>query len=145
MHEAIIENVARANTLEEVKSGVIHVFEEARKNGAMRIGYVSGIISSDGPEFVERNVRILQQYTENVRGMHGFPIFAPTEVFTEEVFKRINAHEIPVQDWLDFWKDILEAGYITDIFMTPRWEKSVGATDEYNNATRLKLLVHYVR
>ncbi len=38
----------------------------------------------------------------------------------------------------------MECGYITDIFMTPRWEHSEGARDEHKNAIKAGMTIHYV-
>lgn len=143
LKDGIAERVKAATNLNEVRDAVIAVFEEARtEKGVIRIGYVSGIITSDGPEYVERNLAILARHTENLRLAHDFPIFSSTDVFDNKVFERINANKIPVQAWLDFWREILESGHITDMFMTPRWEVSIGARDEYQNAQRLGLKIH---
>ena len=46
--------------------------------------------------------------------------------------------------FIAFWREVLELGKVTDIFMTPRWEQSEGATDEYNTAQRLGIQIHIV-
>lgn len=33
---------------------------------------------------------------------------------------------------------------MTDIFMAPDWEKSIGAADEYETANGLGLTIHYI-
>lgn len=70
------------------------------------------------------------------------PYFQSRDVFSDGVYERINSHTIPVQGWLDFWGDILKVGHVTDIFMTPRWEVSTGARDEYRIAQELGLTIH---
>lgn len=45
---------------------------------------------------------------------------------------------------MKFWRDILESGHVTDIFMTPRWEQSKGAIDEHEAAKQLGIKIHYM-
>lgn len=144
MREQIMSAVLTETTINGVRDAVIGVFEQVKDENDPRMGYVSGIITSDGPEHQDRNIRILAEYTDRIRGLHPFPIFSATDVFNDEVFDRINATSLPVQSWFDFWRDVLNSGYVTDIFMTPRWEKSSGARDELETAEKLGLKVHYV-
>jgi hypothetical protein len=142
MREIVIRHVNQAQTFDEIKFAVIKALEEVKSlTDCERIGYVSGIISSDGPEYMQRNMEILAEHVNKLRQENDFPIFGPTDVFNDEIHERIKAHEIPVQRWFDFWRDILGSGNITDIFMTPRWEESTGALDEYHTAVRLGLRV----
>lgn len=140
MKNIIYKHVKNASSLSEVKYKVLEALIELNELDEMKkIGYVSGIISSEGREYVDRNMKVLAQYTNELRSKNKFPIFSATDVFDDEVFERIDAHNLPYEDWLVFWRDILSAGYVTDIFMTPRWEKSKGAIDEYETAKNLGL------
>lgn len=99
-----------STNLAAVRDKVVALFDQTRqRTGTKRIGYVAGIINSDGPEKVEENRQRLAEYTERIREEQDFPIFSAT-----------------------------------DIFMTPRWEQSVGATDEHKTATKLGITIHCV-
>lgn len=142
MKHIIKKHADKKNSLEEVKVAVLEALKEISLiSDSGRLGYVSGIMTSDGPEYTERNIKILEQYTEDLRNTNNFPVFSATDVFDQELFRRIDSHNIPVQEWFDFWREILRNGLITHIFMTPRWEKSKGAIDEYETAKELGLEV----
>lgn len=108
-----------------------------------RLGYASGIISSDGPVRLQVNIKRLVVYTERIRSRIDFPIFSPTDIFSYEVFDKLKRDgKLPPQkDFIQFWRVILESG-ITDIFMTPRWRNSEGSIDEYNTALKLGIKIH---
>lgn len=105
-----------------------------------RVGYVSGIISSDGPEFLERNRRTLQEKTEKFRELYDFPIFSANDIFTPEFVDRLGHKDAP---YVFFWRRVLATGLVTDIFMTTGWERSRGASDEHLTANLLELDVVY--
>ncbi len=140
-----IRNATNNSTsLSEIKVGLIDVLARFKENHhEKRLGYVSGIITSDGIENVERNMQALEDHTEELRKKHDFPIFSATDLFDNHVFEIIDAYNIPTQEWLKFWREVLESGTITDVFMTPRWENSKGATDEYSVAKSLGLRIHF--
>lgn len=146
MKEKIAAAVKEANSLDQVKSALFTVFKEYRKMGHTRIGYVSGIITSEGPENIDRNVKRLDEFTEHVRKTQTFPIFSSTDVFDTALFARIGIPTIKATNWEDFWAEILghEERFITDIFMTPKWEKSRGATDEHRVAKEVGMNIVYV-
>lgn len=109
-----------------------------------RVGYVAGIITSDGPEHIARNNARLARYADYLRSIHPFPLFACPDIFTDEVFAQVGAQHLTVEEWLIFWRKILRLGHVTDVFMTPRWEVSLGAQDEYKTAQALNLRIHLV-
>lgn len=97
MKELICNAVKVATTLDEVRDCVFGVFTEvAPSKGAKRLGYVAGIITSDGREHVDRNIIRLAEHTERLRQTYEFPIFSATDVFPQEVFDRIDAFNLPV-------------------------------------------------
>ncbi len=145
MKEKIRAALRSAASLEAVKTGVIDVLRAAREEEqAEQLGYVAGIVTSDGPAKINDNVKRLEAYTEQIRQEQGYPVFSSTDVFSQAIFDQIHAHGLPNQAWLDFWQDVFGSGHVTDVFMTPRWEQSTGAQDEYETAKRLGLTVHYV-
>lgn len=138
-----------ATTLSHVKKELVELLEITRnKNGNIRVGYVAGILNSDGPQHFENNRKKLADYTEKLRKMHKFPIFSVVDVFSIEVYSRLEEWKLSFEEREAkarlFWQEILESGHVTDIFMTPRWEKSKGATDEHKTAKRIGLTIHYL-
>lgn len=129
-------------TMEEVSKVVLGILKDVREAGAERIGYVSGMISSDGPGFVERNIKRLAGYAEVIRGREHFPVFSPTDVLFNELYVRLK-HETEPR-WYWFWETILSGGQVTDVFFTPRWESSLGARDEERVARKIGLNRHYL-
>jgi len=89
-------------------------------------------------------MRILREHTEKIRKEKDFPIFSATDVMALETLIQIKAHKLVVKDFIKFWREILESGHVTDIFMTPRWNKSFGATDEHETAKKLGIKIHYL-
>lgn len=115
------------------------------KNPEVKIGYVSGKVTTDGKENILKNLERLHSFTESISKEFGSNIFSAADVFNEEVYWKINLpRPIHEKEFYDFWQKIVEGG-ITDIFMTPEWEKSTGATDEYKTAKKLGLKIHYLK
>lgn len=56
MLEVIRPAVIEARSLDDVRDSMFLVFKEIRAKGYSRIGYVSGIIGSDGHEDIARNL-----------------------------------------------------------------------------------------
>lgn len=148
MREVIQKTTKTCYTFEEVYGAVIQAFGKVMEQSpGIQIGYVAGIIKADGSEHIETNRKTLMKFTEDTRRNMDFPIFSATDVFSDDVYTRLGgleSIEAGNHDFRKFWRDILKAGYITDIFMTPRWEQSGGATDEHNTALTLKLHIHYL-
>ncbi len=118
------------------------------QGGITRIGYVAGIITSDGPEYFQANRKRLADYVKKLRKIHKFPMFSAIDVFSSEVYERLKEWKLPFAERemkvRSFWRKILKSGHVTDIFMTPRWEKSKGASDEHRTAKKIGLKIHYI-
>lgn len=147
MKDAISKVLVTATTLKEVKDILLPLLQQTHKK-EQRIGYVAGILFSDGPLHVKRNIQALSDYTEFLRKQHSFSIFSPTDVFYNGLFPRLKESSFPESArrivFVSFWRDVLNSGFITDIFMTPRWQESSGATDEHNIAKEKGITIHYV-
>lgn len=77
MKDRLFEHVNGATTLDEVRFAVVRALAEVKtERGTDRIGYVSGIITSDGREHIERNMQRLATHTELLRASHPFPVFS---------------------------------------------------------------------
>lgn len=150
MHKDIGAALKNVTTLLDVKKELVKLFEITRKQKSiLKIGYVAGIINTDGSEYIEINRKKLANHTKQLRTLHGFPIFSAIDVFSTEVYNRLLEQELSFEErekiFRGFWREILKSGHVTDIFMTPRWEKSKGATDEHKIARKVGLTVHYIK
>lgn len=76
-------------------------------------------------------------------------MFSAIDVFSSEIYERLAEWKLPFNERevkaRSFWRKILKSGHVTDIFMTPRWEKSKGATDEHKTAKEIGLKIHYIK
>jgi len=144
MHEQVRVAVKESGTLDEVRDNILNLLKHmVDAEGVTQIGYVAAIITSDGPEKIPQNLERLQRYTEHVRKTQSYPVFSATDVFTDELFERLFAAGFKNEDWTVFWREVLGEAYVTDMFMTPRWEESKGASDEYQIAKRTGKTLHY--
>lgn len=140
-----------ARSLVHVKKELIKLFKVTKNQaggGIIRIGYVAGIINSDGPKYFEINRNKLAAHTEKLRRIHRFPIFSAVDVFSDNICAQLEEMELSFEKREEkvrkFWCKILKSGHVTDIFMTPRWEKSKGASDEHKTAKQIGLRIHYL-
>lgn len=136
------------SNLIEVRLSIVQVLKEAkRKHVSGRLGYVSGIITSDGDEKILENINRLENYTNDIRKIQKFPIFSPTDI-SNDVYARLQEMKLPKKEreekFIAFWREILTSGLVTDIFMTPRWKESRGAQDEHETALKVGIEIHYV-
>jgi hypothetical protein len=150
MKKKFAEVTVGATNLGHVRDAVVALFERVRKEtGATRLGYVAGIIGSDGEDKVAANRRILQEHTDRIRATTDYPVFSAAEIFENpDLWERLEEIRWSTPErrkaFIAFWREVLELGKVTDVFMTPRWEQSEGATDEYNTAQRLGIQIHIV-
>lgn len=141
----IASHAPHVRTLDHIHDGLVELFREIHAElPGTRLGYVAGIITSDGPKKLWDNIARLERYTDRVREAEGFPVFSATDVFSKELFDRLDVGAVSEKEYQPFWRNVLGCGYVTDIFLTPRWEESRGATDEWRTATKLGLTIHYV-
>jgi quinol monooxygenase YgiN len=150
MKERITQATLESANMAEVRDAVVALFQTIREEtGQDNIGYVAGVIGSEGEDKVEANRRILAEHTERIRQEAGFPIFSATDIFENpELWGRLPEIKLERDErrraFINFWREVLELGKITDIYMTPRWEISEGAMDEHDTARRLGIQIHYV-
>ncbi len=148
MKSDIQKAISNATSLQQIVLSFNNLCRSLRDHNE-RIGYVAGIIFSEGPEYVQQNIKTLQNYSDNIRKTSNFPIFSSVDMFyTNEFYNQIEETKLPYKQrreaFFQFYRDILTNTFITDIFMTPRWEKSQGATDEHETAKKQHLSIHYV-
>ena len=143
MKHKLRKAVTNCNTLEEVLNEVVRVFKDIKETSE-RIGFVSGIVTSDGPIHIQRNLLRLENFTQTLSQKTNFPLFSARCVFTDELYRVLDEGGAKNDDYLAFWDKLLRSGYVTDVFMTPRWEFSEGARDEHLIAEELQLNIHYI-
>lgn len=145
MHKSIVPVLRNSKNLNHVREELIKLFKSSKNE---KIGYVAGVIYSEGPKFAESNWKRLISHAERLRKIHKFPLFSATDVFPPEIYSNLEEWELSFEERetkvRDFWREILKTGHVTDVFMTPRWEKSKGATDEHKTAKQIGLRIHYV-
>jgi len=144
--EEIAKAVEKSNSLVEVREALFNLFARYRQAGCKRIGYVSGAITADGRENIPKNIAKLASFTGQIRLGCGFPVFSATDVFDDKLFKRLDAAGFVNADWEIFWREVLggEQMFVTDMFMTPGWERSRGATDEHRVAQKTGMAIVYL-
>lgn len=139
------KEIEMAENLGEVLTAIVSALIKIKGGSSnMQIGYVSGIITSDGAEHVATNISRLAMQTEDIRRRHDFPIFSASDIFAEKLLRRLETNGFGSEDYKEFWRAVLDCGHVTDIFMTPRWKESFGAIDEHEMAKRLGIRIHYI-
>lgn len=141
------ERFVNVRNFQELAATTVEWIQEKKKGGAERIGFVSGIVASQGPEHVKENMKKLLDETTRLGAEHGFPVFSSTEIFTSGVWEKLPEVKLPKAErsphMHKLFRDIL-AGGVTDLFMMPDWEQSGGAIDENKAAKELGLQIHYL-
>lgn len=145
LENLITESIVRVSTLDEVYAAIVGVFRYLREDLQYpRVGYVSGVVTSDGPAKIEENLARLHASAAQLQKTHTFPIFSPPDIFSKDVHSRVIQAGAKTEDFIQFWRSVLMSGYVTDIFMTRRWQESRGATDEHNIALQAGFRIHYL-
>ncbi len=145
-----IENIQNyfldSKSFRDIESKVTSLFANLKKTEPeLDIIYVAGIISSDGKDFIQRNRQILANNTEKVREATRETafVFSAEDIFDDKVIAKLDPNEISNEEnWYQFWRNVLRSG-VTHIVLTPRWEESKGATDEFLTANSIGLPIYY--
>src|SRR5438309_352921 len=107
MYEILQTAVRNASSLDEIRRIVVPVlFTSKNSDSAKRLAYVSGIISSDGPEEMPKNISLLHERTNRIAEIERCPVFGPTYIFTDEVYGRIDPGSITTENWNNFWGSV---------------------------------------
>ena len=146
MRNTLKDSIKIATSFQEVLKITLETVAEIKRHDShKRIGYVAGKVTADGKENIKRNLDRLHKFTEEISKDFGENIFSPADVFNEKVYWVINIPKpVHEQDFYVFWQKVLGSG-ITDIFMTPEWERSTGASNEHKTAKKLGLTIHYIK
>jgi hypothetical protein len=109
-------------------------------NTTGRLGFVTGIIASEGHHLIDRNMEILEAYANHLRGKSEFPIFCATDIFYREFLHAVKWNT--TFDFFPMWRKVISEGGVTDLFQTPRWRLSLGARDEHEHSSTLQIRIH---
>jgi len=140
MADEIIIKLKPGDSLHTVHSALIPILTRA-KTGT-RLGYCAGLVSSEGSEHVTKNFERLVRFARHLEQLHGFAVFSSGDIFRPEVLEIVK--HSPEHDFYQFWRNVLSSGLVTDVFMTPRWERSRGAMDEHETAKKLGIAIYYL-
>lgn len=111
------------------------------RNQNLPNAYVAGIMTSDGPTYVDRNLANLRAYTQLVRTKRpDLNIFCSPEVFVD-IWEFLRKNNTTEEQYGDFWDQIILRGNIRELFLTPRWRESRGAVREVATAKNIPGLV----
>lgn len=136
----LLRMIAReARDLPEVLARLLECFKGYLLiDSRARFGYVAGIVSSDGAERMPQNLERLADFTEEIRRCCAdLLVFSATDIFLGSGLSgRLEAIGTNEQDYMTFWRAVLESGFVKKIFLIPGWERSRGATEEFEIAKR---------
>lgn len=142
--EILIKSISKKETIEEAEKCFLSALGKIKKDRPnMDIYYVIGPVTSDGQEFVERNLELLKEKAKEVN--HRLPkavIFSAGDIFNKTVFKKFDSHGAVNQDYLNFWEKVLNSNFVNGIIRIPGWERSVGASHENRIAHQKSLSVY---
>lgn len=144
MYDLISAEVAKADSLDEVQDLLVKLFSGLKEGGAVqRVGIVIGILVADGPDYVEQNLRRMDTFTSYIRERHTFPVFSLTDIFSGDLRDLLIANQVQDEQIVTFWEQVLASGFVTDLFLTPHWDRSFIAQETLEQAEKLKVKVHY--
>lgn len=140
LKEMFRSETSKAGNLEGVRIVVCEVvsFISRTERG---FTFVSGMISSDGPEFIDRNMLILSDSTDHVRRTSPKPVTSASDIFYDVLLAKYRNVTTP-EEWDRLWKSVISSG-ISDLVMIPRWDASRGAKAEHDHAVARKIPVDY--
>ena len=141
--EFLMESVFPATTINDAQTRFLSALEKTRiENPGIKICYVIGTVTSDGPEHIDENLRLLKDRSAKVAEHFDGIVFSAADLFNQTLFARFDGAGAKNQDYLNFWETIIRSGFITDIVRTPRWELSIGASHENRIANEVDLQIH---
>lgn len=146
--ENYADSMRGSQNIEEVALRTIAYLWRMRDKG-LSTHHIAGIISTDGDEYIMRNMALLLAWRKHIMqqiGATSFVITAPV-IFTPELVESLKLLSLPrdVREgkMQKFWDDVMEANVITNIHFTPGWERSIGARREHEMAIKLAIRIHY--
>lgn len=122
-------------------SAVIHQYFSALKYTGSGIAYVAGAVTADGPAMIETNFQLLNSYANKL--YEKYPrqyVFSSHDIMNVTIdynFQDIKLNDYLMivnnfhhEDFMNFWRQLLESGLITKIYLAPGWQRSKGACEE---------------
>ncbi|MCL5113988.1 MAG: hypothetical protein M1372_02350 [Patescibacteria group bacterium] len=85
--------LVNSTSLEQIYEEIIKFFADIRKQYE-KIGYVSGIITSDGLDKIEYNRKKLMKYTKVLEEINNFPLFSAVDIFSDDIYLRIKEKDM---------------------------------------------------
>lgn len=141
----LYDNLNKARNIDEVCESLdqyLQIWQQ--KHPERGINFVIGVITSEGKEKEEGNRQRLKRYTEIIRKQSKGFTFCWEDIFVSEIRKNIQADSISYEKFLECSQTIVGGGYISDIYLTPRWEKSLGARLEHKVAQEKGIRLHFL-
>jgi hypothetical protein len=134
--------VASARTLDTIADAAIKDLTELSQK-YRRIGYVCGILTSDGMQFKDDNKALLRLYTAQISKSVNYPIFCAATLANDKIEAKIARYnQFDVNHKL--WDRVMRSGLVTDMFMAPRWYLSTGSRVEFSAAVDEEMAIHHV-
>lgn len=127
--------ISKERSLEKLKKA-----NEESQGG--KVGFVSGKIMADGFIYSFKNLAMIARRERAIRSEEHIPVFSATDFLFNELVNTVFRGKASGDE---YWRDIIESGYITDIYMVPGWESSNGAKSEFDSAKKKHLKIHYVK
>ncbi len=120
MKKYLKKALKEASTLDQIVDIIAAITRDIqKKEPGAKIGYVSGKVTADGKEHIQKNLLRLHVFTKKISKTHGRFIFSAADIFSDEMYWKLNLpRPIHEDEFYDFWRKVLQAG-ITDIYMTP--------------------------
>lgn len=143
MIDRISEAIADAKSLPEAQSALLEVVSSLKTN-VVRVGVISGMVSSEGMDKIPQNMAKLQIYTTLMSQRYpDAQFFSAADIFTTEVYGNLPEFQLPRpaidHAFMTFWRGILGSSFISDVSFTPRWKRSLGSRDEHQTVAAIAL------
>jgi hypothetical protein len=74
MKQLIISSISKSTNLNQIVEAFNKLCRDLRKDHE-QIGYVAGMVFSEGPENVKKNIDLLEKYTIGLRKKNDFHFF----------------------------------------------------------------------
>ena len=143
---ALLRDYSHAvSTFDDAHAHAVSVFRKFRKEYAYpRLGYVAGPLPSQGSLDAGEHYRVHVELAGVLGQRFPFPICTMQDMFSPETLLRLKEKGFTSKHYADFARNVLQSGYVTDVFMAPGWEESKTALVEHEAAKQFGLSIHYI-
>lgn len=88
----MVEILRKLSDVEKAKAGIIKSLEKASlQTDASRVGFVSGMVLSEGRLRMVRNIAYLARYARFVKNRVDFPVFSVADFINKEGLVRLTS------------------------------------------------------